>query len=494
MGYSKWREKNMVTPSWDNFSSPQEQNRTIPAFPQENQQYQQQQQQQKKQEQQQKGDWGNYQSPMTYQGPVDPTADEEMFDYLIRGTTRLASRAGEQALGAVGNTKKFVEDLLVKAPESGGLIGKAIAEFVGPENWKRLIKGTAGESSVPTSGEVKQFSQEVSGEYTSPRTKGEAELDELTEDVASTFITRGAPGGRLQRAANHFLIPAAANVTKKVVNDLGFGEDNANLAKMAVWLPLSMTNNVNASRYASELMNRGRNGFNPNLQANVPIYQNRLNAVSRNMLQGDPRSALAQQQIAGIMDDMASGRTSMRDLMTRYDAINAAKRDRGLFQLGRADRAAAVRNINQVRDVVREQINALGAANPQALQDWQNGVQAWATIHRSNALTNAARDLAKGPYAKILTGPAAALFGLGSFGVKSHPLFSGGAGATAAGIYKSGQVLYRMMNDPNLANYYWTAVNALMQHNAPAFFSNYDKLNKKLEESEPVKPKSESKK
>jgi len=482
----------MVTPSWENFASPSKANQSFNASAQQPARKEEKPIEQKPQ------DWGNFQSPMTYQGPVDPTADEGMFDYLLRGATRLASRGAEQLLGSFGNTEKFAKDLLTNFPQTAGVVGWAISEYIGQENWERLIKGRPGQQQrLPTSSELKRVSQEASKGYTSPKTKGEKELDELTEDIVSTFnpLTRFMPGSRFQRAANHFLIPAAANVTKKVVNDLGFGEDTANLAKMSVWLPLSLANNINGSRYASDLMNRGRNGFNQNQVVNVPTYQNQLNGVSRNMLHGDPRSALAQQQIAGIENDIANGRTTMRDLMTRYDAINAAKRDRGLFALNRGDRAAAVRNINQVRDVVRNQIETLGAANPQALADWQNGVQAWATIHRSNAFSNTVQDWAKGPYAKILTGPAAALFGAGGYGAVTHPLIAGSGTALAAGLYKSGQILYRMWNDPSLQTYYWNALNGVMEHNFPVFLSNYEKLNKKLEEESPsVKPESKPKK
>lgn len=481
----------MVTPSWENFSSPNRANQPVNAAPQQPIQKQPEEAEKKPQ------DWGNFQSPMTYQGPVDPTADEGMFDYLLRGSARFASRGAEQLLGSYGNLQTFAKDLLTNYPQTAGVMGWAMSEYLGPERWERLIRGRPGQDqNLPTSSELKKVSEEATKGYTAPKTKGEKEVDELIEDITSTFnpMTRFVPGTRFQRAANHVLIPAAANVAEKIVKDLGFSEDTAKKVKAAIWFPLSLANNINGSRYASELMNRGRNGFNPNLTVNVPAYQNQLNAVSRNMLRGDPRSALAQQQIAGIEHDIANGQNGMRDLMTRYDAINAAKRDRGLFALNRGDRAAAIRNINQVRDVVRNQIETLGAANPQALADWQNGVQAWATIHRSNAITNTIQGWARGPYAKILTGPAAALFGAGGYGAATHPLIAGSTAALATGGYKSGQILYRMWNDPTLQNYYWNAINGAMEHNFPVFLSNYEKLNKKLEKSEPIEPKSKSKK
>lgn len=439
-----------------------------------------------------KPNWGNFQSPATYQGEPDPTADEGTFEYIARNAAQYTSRVVEQIAGRYGNLEKFTKDTLVNSPKTGGIIGWAVSELIGPENWEKLIRGS-GQQLLPTSQQLKGASEIVTGGLTKPKTKNESKVGEFIEDVGATLTGRG--GTPMQMTANHLLIPAAANITKQVVNDLGFGEDKANLAKMAVWLPLSLAANVNGPQYASNLMNQGRNGFPQNLSANVPVYQNNLNRVSRNMLQGDPRSALAQQQISGINNDLASGQTTIRDLMTRYDAINAAKRDRGLFALSPGDKRSAIRNINEVRDVVRDQIETIGRnSNPQALEAWQNGVQAWATIHRSNALTNWIQGLAKGPYAKILTGPAAALFGLGSMGAASSPLIAIPGSIATAGIYKTGQVLYRMWNDPRLANYYWNAVGSAMEENIPAFINNYQKLDKEIKKSDSRKIKSKPKK
>ncbi len=266
------------------------------------------------------------------------------------------------------------------------------------------------------------------------------------------------------------------------------------MAKMAVWIPLSLASNVNANQFAANLMNQGRNGFNPNLTANVPRYQNRINQVSRNMLQADPGSALAQQQLSGINNDIANGQTSIRDLMTRYDAINRAKRSRDLFALNAGDRRAAIRNINEVRDAVREEIQHLGQANPNALRSWENGVQAFSTIHRSNALTNWIEGIAKGPYAKLLQGPAAALFGVGTYGGYKAPIIAGPVSIGVPAAYQTGKTIYRMWNDPNLSNYYWNAISAAQKENIPVFINNYNKLNKELEKPDPTTIKSKVKK
>ncbi len=67
------------------------------------------------------------------------------------------------------------------------------------------------------------------------------------------------------------------------------------------------------------------------------------------------------------------------------------------------------------------------------------------------------------------------------------------SGLGVAATYKTGKTLYRMWESPTLRNYYFDAISAAQRENAPAFIKNYNKLNKELEKSEPVKQKAKSK-
>jgi len=485
----------MVAPTWGSFQKPNQQ-----LIDSEENEFQQEIPGEIKDQEKpeaEKPQWGNFQSPQNYQGPIDPTADEGMFEYLTRNFVANASRVVEQVAGRYGNIEKFAKDTLTNVPQTGGIIGWAISELVGPEKWETMVRGMPGQQQLaPTSKQFKEASERITGGYTSPKTKGESKFQEFTEDVGAAINPSRVPTVR-NFALNNLLTPAASNVVKQTVNELGFGEDKANLAKMAVWLPLSLAFNVNGPQYASELMNRGRNGFPNNLQANVPRLQQRLDTAANShlLLHSDPRSALARQALAGVERDIANGQTNVRSLLTMYDGVNAASRNRGLFELGsRGDQAFARRAINEVRNVLRDEIRDVAANHPQALNDWRNGIQAWATIHQSNAITNWVKETAKGPYAKLLTGPAAALFGIGSYGASSHPGIALATSATTASAYKTGQVLYRMWNSPVLSDYYWRAISAAQSENLPAFINNYNKLNDKLEKSGSSKPKSKSKK
>jgi hypothetical protein len=435
--------------------------------------------------------WGQFLNTSTYQGKPDPTEDESTFGYLARNLVSNTARLFENInpVARVGNMQELLQNVTSKIPETTGILGKALHSFMGQEKWDKMIYGNELSPKVPTSRDLKEVTDTLTGGYTKPKTKVEEGVQDFSSDVGSVIgagrFTRNRLGmpeiSRTRSLVNNLGIPAASNTAKAVVEDLGFGEDKANWTKLAAWTSLSLMNNVNASAYAANLMNRGRTAFSPLLGANIPRYQGNINTVSRQMLHGDPRSSLAQQQLNGIYNDIQNGQTSMRDLMNRYDAINAAKRDKGLFQLGRSDRRAAIRNIDTVRHAVRREIEELGQANPEALENWRNGVQAFAVIHQSNAMTNWIQSIAKGPYSKILTGPIAGLFGVSGYGAAKVPMVGLTASTITPALYKGGQVAYRVWNDPSLSRYYWEALNAARQQNQDVFIRKYDSLNKEYE-------------
>lgn len=419
--------------------------------------------------------WGSFQSPFTYQGEPDPTADESSLGYFGRLLFSNIARAGERYLGRYGDIEKGVKTLLSKAPDTMGLMGKALQSMMGQEGWDRFV-GIQNQI-LPTSEDVKKMTLAATGDYTKPKTKNEKRFQEFSADVGSMGGARGAT--RARTMILNLGIPAAGQAAKETVEELGFGEDAGNKSKLAAQIGLTLLEGVNAPAYAAQLMNEGRNGYNPNIVANVPRYENEINQVARRMYHADPRSALARDQINAILNhDLPNGQTSIRDLMNRYDSLNAAKRDRGLFELGRTDRRAAIRNINEVRDAVRREIEQIGSVNPQALQSWQNGVQAFSVIHQSNAITNNVNRWLSGPIGK---GAISTLFGASAYGAIKAPAVAGTLGAIGALGYKTSQVAMRVWRDPNLANYYWQAMRAAAMNNGSMFMANYNKLNKEYE-------------
>ena len=386
---------------------------------------------------------------------------------------------------------------------AGGLIGWGISSLVGPEHWENLVKGKPGRrQTLPTSEDLQEISEDLTGGYTKPHSEGEEHFQKYVKDVAAMFTGRRG-GNPIQRtrpqrigyeAFNKVVTPVVANATKDIVEGLGFGEEKGNIAKLITWIPMTLAGHVNAPQYAAQLMNNGRNGIPANLQYNVPTMLNRLHQVEISLLTSDPRTQLARAQIPRIRNDIANGQTSVRSSMNMYDATNAAKRDAGMFQMNRADQRVARHSIDQVRDVIGDTIRDFQPQFPQAINDWQNGVMAFRTIHRSNAVSNFVRSIMKGPYAKLISGPAAALFGVGSYGAYTNPMVAGTAAVLGIAANQTGKVIYRMTTNETLRNYYFRAFQNAGEQNAQAFIQNYSKFKTENERLEAIEVKAHAKK
>lgn len=468
--------------NWNDLQRPQEQ---MIDEPLENENQQQEEHQDPEPELQ----WGDLQNPSTYQGEEDPTADEGVFDYVARNGISNILRLGEQMVGKYGNNEQFVKNTLASFPQIGGPVTYALSELVGAEKWEESLKAIP--NLLPTSEQFENATHRWTNGYTKPKTKNEAAFQDYTKDVGSILSPRRAPEFR-----TNFAIPAIANAAKFMTEYLGFGKDKADIVKGLVWTPLTLANSINAPQYASSLMNQGRNGIPNTLRANVFRMEQQLDALERSAMfsSADPRSAPARAAIAGLRRDLANGSNNPQSLFTQYDGLNAAKRGKDMFDLRREDRTFGRMLMDQVLDIVRDEIHDVGRNYPEAINAWDNGRRAWATIHTSNTVRNTIEDWMRGPESKLLYGPALALFGVGSAGAYKAPLVGGAAGIGVPAAYKTLQTIYRMWDNPQLAGYYFGALSEAMQRNAPAFIKDYLKLNKEVEKSAKLDDKVNSKK
>lgn len=431
-------------------------------------------------QQNQKKSWDQYQTKDNYVPPKDPNEEESTFDWLLRNYVSIKSRGEEAVLGGPGELKKAGKSLAKQYPGAFGLIGWGLNQLMGQENWEKAVDVASG-FDLPTIEDFRGITEEISGEYTKPKTKNEKRLQELSSDIGKTLN----PFTRLTRPAtalmNHIVTPLTSNIVKESVEGMGFKEDKAEIAKGITTLVLSLGANVDARRFATDMINRGRQSLPNYLNANVQRYQARITQVRSQTLQNDPRTALTSSQILGMENDIANGQVSIQDLMTRYDALNAARTSRDLWALTPGNRAFAIRSINNLQNALRQEIMDVGRNHPEAIANWQQGMSSMRIIHQSQAISNWVQGQLQSPLGKGI-GSATGISAL--FGVKAAPALAGATTGLAAGTYKSGQLIYRVMNDANLRRYYMEAISAAQAQNSVAFIKNYEKLESALKKSE----------
>lgn len=430
--------------------------------------------------------WGSFDTSSSYY-----KAESEKKTDAVSDFTRIISsgimRFGEAAGGKYADMVEFGKSSLENFPSIAGPIGAAIESFVGPEKWKQMIRGpedeTLGNLKLPTTQNLRGITEKLTGDYTKPKGSKEKAFQEFVSDVGS--VASGRAPTLTRHATNKIAIPLTANAVKQTVDYLGFGEDKANAAKIATWLPLSLLGNVNGRQYASQQVGDARRALPNHLRLDLNRYLQRIDALENQFLAGDPRSEIALKQLGFMRQDILKGQTSIHEAMTRYDAINATKQTKGFFELNRGPlRDAASHNIDQVRHAVRDMILETGRAYPDALQQWTNGIQSLAVIHTSNRLTNFAKETLKGPYGKIGAAAVGSLFGLTGY---HHPIVTGALSTAGAMTYKTGQVAYRVWEDPQLRTYYSKAITAAIAEDAPVFIKNMQKLDAEYKEKEKKK-------
>jgi hypothetical protein len=425
--------------------------------------------------------WGQFDTPTSFFEAKEDEKESNL-GMITRNLTANLFRIGEQVSGRYGNMIEFGKSVLENYPSTAGLLGQALYSFVGPEKWKSMIRGPEDALSmkVPTSEDVKKLTKAATGEYTEPRGSKEKAVQEFVSDASAT-ISGGRPTAR-SLAINTLGIPAAANAVKQIVGGLGFGEDKAILSKLGAWTALSLLGNVNGREYATQQVRQARDTLPHNLTVDLNRYLPRLNALEQRFLASDPRSQAARQQINAIRQDIQNGQISIHDLFTQYDGINAVKNTRGFFEIGQGpQRAAATRNLDEVRHVVRDMIEETGNQYPQAIHQWRNGMQSLAVIHQSQRMTNWIKNTLTGEYGKLAGSAVAGLFGAGAYHNPATAVV-GAAGAAAA--YKTYQVAHRVWNDPRLSQYYWNAISAAQAQNNEAFIKNMNALDREYKEKE----------
>lgn len=430
--------------------------------------------------------WDQFPTQDTYVNPEEEDSESSL-GWLVRNAVSARARLHEESSGRYGNIQKATKGLLKSKPEFGGILTWGLQKMMGKEKFDSFLDIIP---DLPTSEDFRKGTEYLTGDYTKPKTEGESKFQEYTKDVGSTISPfAGIPTPR-HALINHFVVPAVANMAKEAVKGLGFKEDKAEYAKIATWITASLMGNVDARAFGINLANQGRQALPNFLTANIGRYQNRLAGVNRNLLHNDPRTTLARSQLLGIENDIAQGQTSIQDLMTRYDALNAARRSHDLFAFNPGDREYAINAINRVQDAVRQEILHTGANYPQALQNWQEGMTALRIVHQSNTMTNWIRGQLSQPHGKAAGGALSVGSAAALFGIKPSIGLSAKAAIPAAGLYKTGQVAYRVYNDRNLRRYYFDAISAAQTQNANQFIKSYNKLNEELDKPDKKRKKS----
>lgn len=407
--------------------------------------------------------------------------EENKFDSLLRQGAQYSSRALERVGGFYEDTRNFIKNIVISSYENAALSGREPKkQREAPEWLKNLFESSPGEMGIsgPTSSELREISEEITGGYTKPRTFAEEKIGNVIGDITSSLL-----GGK-KSIKNNLFIPLGANLIETAMETANFEKKSQTYGKLGSWFLMGLAANKNANKFAGELQNQARNNIIPNTPFSMQKLGNELRPLNRKWISGDPRSQSAKSQINDIISDIRQNKNTVDDLITRIDAINAEIDLKGGFdyamKVPKTVRIAEIKNLNKVKGAIYNTLEESLINQPGSFNKFIEAQQATAAIGKSNKFMEFAKKHWK----------QSASIGLGSLlgGLYFDPTMAAIGSASLIALHKTGQVAMRMAKSPQLKKYYLNAVKASSENNIPVFIQNMEKLdNQMLKEEKKTK-------
>lgn len=376
---------------------------------------------------------------------------------IERGTAQGTSRLLEGAFGTLGNIQSTIK----------GITGVQIG------------------SQLPTTQDLKSFSEKASLGYTKPKNKFEEEGGELLSDIGSMIV----PGANSYSAMRNLGIPIAGWMTKNGLENIGMSEGTSNTAKTALMVGLDLASaykskgHGGAKKYAQELWTEAESNIPKGVSLKTGDMVSDLEKLKSTMTKGGDSPAIshAVKKIDELIEVGKNGKIPIDELMAFRKKINNLIESQGGFDFSTHPnvRNQSIYNLNQVKEKVIEKLDQYAKINPEFGVPYQQSNEAYSAYHASNYVTK----FLKNKFGEYLKSPV--LYGL--FGGTAKAI---GAGAGAAALpYYGIKLMHRVYKSPVLRELYGNVIKGALENNASMTAKNLSELNKELKKEEAI-PKS----
>lgn len=413
---------------------------------------------------------------------------ETLGQFLKRNIGQNVARAGETILGLPGNLKSAFEESIEKvAPGQLQSLRETEEEAFGKPK-----EGSLQETLMkpPTPQEVREnitprFAEALTGEknYLEPRGKGEEFAGELTGDVTSFFIDPRSKFSKIAKIA----IPVASNLVKEGVKFFGGKEGTAEKSKLGTMFVLSLANQANPGKFASENIGRAKQMVPDNATINANDLLNKLAPIEQKLKTIGLKVPSKSKTLQGITDlrkQVQNNRLNLKSVMQSRDDVNEWIAEAGGFEVPATIRDRTVKNLNELKSQIIDTIDdTLQNRFPQAANIYKEGYQAAAVNHKSQVVSNYLAE----NYGRKLASVGAKLLFPAIGGAAAVLPKTAALGAAATPLYKVGQVLYRINKSPLLAKHYSDVIKNAEKGNRAATINSLSKLDKELAKEEKKK-------
>ena len=373
-------------------------------------------------------------------------ADEKSGLYEVgRHAARIGSRIAETVGGIPGDVSSLIQSGVIAG------MNKLTGHELSSEGHEEIRK-----QRLPTSGELKEFSEEKSGGFTSPQNEFEKFGDEAAETLASLIGPM-----KFRKALG---VAAGASLAKQGVKTLGLGEGAQEAAKLGTMLMISATNPRGAMKYASEQYNKA-NQLAKGASIHVGKFTTNMESMLKDLSKGIP-TAPKNVVIKTIEDTLSK----VKNNKMLVEDLTASKRDINTIM---KDPALLTREKKLLKGIAKEVDQAIvpyEKTNPAFAKAYRPANEIYGAVMQG---TKAYDFIRKNLGGKSILGAVLGEVALGHPEMIAPTLGTLGAAATAA---KAGDFFVRIAKSPELQKYYTKAIAAAAAEDLPALRVYADKI------------------
>jgi hypothetical protein len=369
-----------------------------------------------------------------------------------RHATRIGSRIAETIGGIPGDLSALIQ--------SGVITGlqKLTGHELSPEAHEEIKK-----QRLPTSAELKEFSQEKSGGFTAPENELERFGDELTETVTSLLGPM-----KFRKALG---VATGASLAKEGVKVLGLGEGSQESAKLGTMLLLTAMNPKGALNYASQQYQRA-NQLAKGASIQATNFRGHLENLRRDLQKGVTTTSknAVLKPIEDILDKVKQNKILVEDLTAAKRDLNTIMKDPEL--LTREKKLLKV-----VGKEIDDAIKPYERINPAFSKSYRPANEIYGAVMQG---TKAYDFIRKNLGGKSILGAVLGEVALGHPEMIAPTLGTLGA---VAGAAKTGDFFVRLAKSPELQKYYTKALAAAAAEDLPALRVYADKIEEEFNQS-----------
>jgi len=368
-----------------------------------------------------------------------------------RHATRIGSRMAEIVGGIPGDVENLVKSGLMFGLEK--ILPKETFEKY--KKGSEIIEKTKLGKNFPTSGELQEVSEKLTGGFTKPQSEAEEIADEAAKTVASLLGPM-----KFRKALG---IGVGSQLAKEGLKISGFGEGAQEAGKLGTMFLMSLYNPMGAMKYASSQFNIANNlskGFS--IKA-VPL-QTSMKKLIQELEQGIPTSSknAVIRPAQDLLGKISDGKIKVQDLTAAKRDLNSLMVDPALLKREKILLKSIAKDVDMA-------IKPFEKLNPEFAKAYRPANEIYGAVMQGNKTSNFIR---KTLGTKLLGG----ILAEAALGHPEAVLPTIGISAAGFGTIKAGEFFTRMIKSPELQKFYTKAIAAAAAEDASALRLYNDKI------------------